>query len=86
MVVGGGLKEGGIITEIYPESETLHEAIPQKPAEFLRQAIESVHAPSGAIMLCASSVDAMLKEKGLKDGSLFTRIEQAARLTLSQRR
>lgn len=30
-------------------------------------------------MLCASSVDALLKEKGLKAGSLYSRIEQAAR-------
>jgi hypothetical protein len=29
-------------------------------------------------MLCASSVDAMLKEKGLKEGSLSARIKQAA--------
>jgi hypothetical protein len=29
-------------------------------------------------MLAASAVDAMLKEKGLKDGSLYNRIEQAA--------
>jgi len=29
-------------------------------------------------MLAASCVDAMLKEKGLKDGSLYERIEQAA--------
>ena len=29
-------------------------------------------------MLCASAVDAMLKDKGLKDGNLKTRIDQAA--------
>jgi len=29
-------------------------------------------------MLCASSVDAMLKEKGLTSGSLYSRIESAS--------
>ena len=78
VVVGGGSKDGGIITEVYPKPETLQVGIPPRPAEYLRQAIESIHAPSGAIMLCASSVDAMLKVKGLKDGSLNSRIEEAA--------
>ena len=41
------------------------------------QAIESQHAPSGAVMLAASAVDAMLKAKGYKDGNLFSRIDKA---------
>jgi hypothetical protein len=51
--------------------------MPAKAEAFLTQAIECVHAPSGAIMLCASAVDAMLKEKGLKSGVLYARIEKA---------
>jgi hypothetical protein len=46
--------------------------------EYLQQAINSLHAPAGAIMLTASAVDAMLKEKGYKDGSLNSRIDKAA--------
>ncbi len=42
------------------------------------QAIDSLHAPAGAVMLAASSVDAMLKAKGYKDGSLNDRIRKAA--------
>lgn len=42
------------------------------------QALASLQAPAGAVMLAASSVDAMLKEKGLKEGSLNTRIDAAA--------
>ena len=38
----------------------------------------SIHAPAGAVMLTASSVDAMLKAKGYTDGSLYTRIDKAA--------
>jgi len=43
----------------------------------LQQAIDSVFAPSGSVMLCASSVDAMLKEKGYSTGSLYKRITSA---------
>jgi hypothetical protein len=67
-----------LIAEIYPKPEQRLEGLPEKASSLLNQAIESVHAPSGAIMLCASSVDAMLKHKGYKDGSLYTRIEKAA--------
>lgn len=52
--------------------------IPSKPRAFLEQAIASIHAPAGAVMLAASSVDAMLKEKGYVDGTLYMRIDKAA--------
>ncbi|MGH8128750.1 MAG: DUF4145 domain-containing protein [Gammaproteobacteria bacterium] len=40
--------------------------------------MNSRHAPAGAVMLAASSVDAMLKAKGYSEGSLYSRIDQAA--------
>ncbi len=43
----------------------------------MRQAVEALFAPDGAVMLAGSSVDAMLKEKGYKDGSVYKRIEAA---------
>src|SRR5947207_1279456 len=62
-VLGAALSiPGAPISEIIPKPETLDEGLPEKAAAFLRQAVESMHAPSGAIMLCASSVDAMLKD------------------------
>jgi hypothetical protein len=48
--------------------------IPDRAREYLEQAISSISAPAGAIMLAASSVDAMLKEKGLNSGKLYSRI------------
>ena len=66
------------VIEYYPQLQTADEAIPDRARDFLKQAIESLHAPAGAVMLCASSVDAMLKEKGHKDGSLYERIDAAA--------
>ena len=66
------------VTEIYPSGIEVDENIPSKAKAFLNQAIDSIHAPSGAIMLAASSIDAMLKEKGYKEGKLFGRINKAA--------
>jgi hypothetical protein len=62
---------------IFPKPDQIGDGMPKKAQVFLTQALESVHAPSGAIMLCASAVDAMLKEKGLKSESLYSRIEKA---------
>lgn len=51
--------------------------VPDRPRVYLQQAQESLHAPAGALMLCASSVDSMLKIKGYAEGSLHARIEKA---------
>jgi hypothetical protein len=69
----------GPVIEYFPSARTIDELLPDKPREFLRQASESMHAPAGAIMLAASAVDSMLKLKGYKQGSLYARIEQAAK-------
>jgi Domain of unknown function (DUF4145) len=70
------------ITDIWPAPVSVSDAIPPRARDFLSQAIASVHAPAGAVMLAASSVDAMLKDKGLKEGSLNTRIDAAAKAHL----
>jgi hypothetical protein len=67
------------IIQMYPESIMVSDDIPKRAKEYLDQAIESIHAPSGSIMLAASSIDAMLKNKGYKEGSLFGRINEAAK-------
>ena len=69
---------GHPIGEIYPSTPTISDAIPDKARKLLRQAQNSLHAPAGAIMLSASAVDAMLKEKGYTKDSLYKRIDQAA--------
>lgn len=70
--------QGADISQIWPAPQTVADTIPARAREFLSQAIGSIHAPAGAVMLTASAVDAMLKDKGLKDGSLNSRIDQAA--------
>lgn len=73
-------KEADNYTEgIFPYDEgNESKDIPPKPRAFLEQSIASIHAPAGAVMLAASSVDAMLKEKGYLEGSLYSRIDKAA--------
>lgn len=66
------------VQSIYPEPESVNEILPIKVKTYLQQAIDSVFAPAGSVMLCASSVDAMLKEKGLTEGSLCNRINKAS--------
>jgi len=66
------------IEKMWPEMASVSDAVPARAREFLTQALGSLHAPAGAQMLAASSVDAMLKEKGLRTGSLYARIREAA--------
>jgi hypothetical protein len=66
------------IVAYYPSSAEVDAEVPDRPRAFLKQAQESLHAPAGAVMLCASAVDAMLKIKNYTDGSLYARIERAA--------
>jgi len=70
-------KNNTYIEEMYPKPLEVEEAIPVRAKEYLEQAINSISAPAGAVMLAASSVDAMLKDKGLTEGSLYARINQA---------
>ncbi|MDZ4307249.1 DUF4145 domain-containing protein [Allopontixanthobacter sp.] len=69
-------KELSIIRS-FPNLEKAAEELPQKAAKFLQQALESKHAPDGALMLAASAIDAMLKDKGFKAGTLYQRIQKA---------
>lgn len=77
VVTAAAQQKGYEATEIYPTPRSVDDAIPDRAKEYLKQAIDSIHAPSGAVMLAASSVDAMLKEKTYKSGSLYQRIEKA---------
>lgn len=65
------------IQQMFPSPVFVDSSIPAKARAYLNQAIDSLHAPSGAVMLAASSIDAMLKEKGFKEGSLYKRINKA---------
>lgn len=66
------------LLETYPSDDSLDGSIDDAAKNYLQQCRDSLHAPSGAVMLAASAVDAMLKAKGHKDGSLYQRIKDAA--------
>ena len=77
LVIASSKEERGPATEIYPPPIMFDEAIPERARTFLEQAVNSLHAPAGSVMLSASSVDAMLKAKGYGAGSLYSRIDRA---------
>lgn len=78
VVIAWATKPGQEVMQIFPEPQTVDDDIPEKPKAYLKQAIASIHAPAGAVMLAASSVDSMLRIKGYSDGTLYKRIEKAA--------
>ncbi len=77
-VLASAYDNNEVVLEIYPSPESLSPYIPESARYYLQQAIDTVHAPSGSVMLSASAVDAMLKEKEYKDGNLYSRINKAA--------
>lgn len=66
------------IRRLWPSVEVVAHEVPARARGYLQQAIDSKAAPDGAVMLAASSIDAMLKDKGLKAGTLNSRINEAA--------
>lgn len=78
MVTAASTHENGPTVLIYPKPVEVDEEIQGSAREYLSQAIQSQHAPSGAVMLANSSIDAILKGKGYREGSLYQRINKAA--------
>lgn len=66
------------VTQIFPATLEFSSDIPARARAYLTQAADALNSPAGAVMLTASAVDSMLKEKGLKEGSLYARIDKAA--------
>jgi len=69
--------DGGEVEALFPANQRVAEELPAQAKSYFAQALESLHAPDGAVMLAASAVDAMLKNRGYRDGGLYARIEQA---------
>lgn len=66
-----------IVVQIFPDQKEAHEDLPAVARQFLQQAYETLHAPDAAAVMAGSAVDAMLKEVGYQEGSLYTRIDKA---------
>jgi hypothetical protein len=65
------------VEEIIPAPKTAHEDIPELPRNYLQQAFRTLHAPDAAAVMAGSAVDAMLKELGYTEGSVYVRINKA---------
>jgi len=79
LVTAAAPQENAVVIEYYPTLDGIDDAIPSPARDYLEQANETIHAPSGSILLCASSIDSMLKIKGYEEGKLYTRINKAAK-------
>jgi len=78
LVTAASNRTDSYVTEIYPTTSQVDDSIPEKARGYLDQALNSLHAPAGAVMLAASAVDSMLKAKNYAEGNLYNRINQAA--------
>lgn len=65
------------LLSLYPTTDAVDEELPERAKQYLGQAIGSLHAPDGAVMLAGSAVDAMLKDKNYKEGTVYARIDAA---------
>lgn len=72
-----GSQAQSFILTLYPSPKELDPDLPERVRTYLMQATESLHAPDGAAMLAGAAVDAMLKEKGFENGSVYHRIDEA---------
>lgn len=77
LVTAARFPEYSEIIEYHPSKPELSELIPPRPRHILQEAINALSTPSGAIVLAASAVDAMLQELGFTKGKLYPRINEA---------
>ena len=55
--------------QVHPATRQVSAELPERAADYLQQAMDSIGtAPSGAVMLAASAVDAMLAGQGAQGG------------------
>lgn len=79
VVAASSYRQDGPVTEYYPRGRgPFSTTIPERARDYLLQARESLAQPAASIMVCASAVDALLKDKGFKEGNLHDRINKAA--------
>jgi hypothetical protein len=65
------------IEAFYPDIQRAAIELPETARRYLQQAMETLHAPDAAAVMAGSAVDAMLKDLGLTEGSVYERIDQA---------
>jgi len=66
-----------MVAKIFPDVWHVSELVPERVRNYLAQAHHTLSAPDASVVMSASSIDAMLKDNGLSEGSLYSRIERA---------
>jgi len=64
---------------IYPGAWVPEDVIPTRTQNYLSQAHKTLNAPDASVIMSASSIDSILKDKGLREGSLYKRINEAVK-------
>jgi len=78
LVAAWALDDGGTVIQFFPTVPIIDDMVPERPREYLSQAQESLAQPAASIVVSASAVDSILKQRGLTEGSLYDRIDKAA--------
>jgi hypothetical protein len=76
------VNDSAIAIWVVPQPDSLSTDIPPKAARFLIQARETLSSPDASVVMSASAVDAMVKERGYVQGSLYSGIEAAEKAGL----
>lgn len=73
-----GSPEGNpFVDAVFPAVWEADSALPPSVARFLKQARQTLNSTDASVVMSASAIDAMLKDKALTEGSLHTRIAKA---------
>lgn len=75
--VPGLPKEIAPVSEIFPDIWEVSDVVPDRVSTYITQAHRTLHAPDASVVMSASSIDAMLKDHRLDEGSLYSRIDKA---------
>lgn len=62
---------------MFPAVWEVNDIVPERARTYLAQAHKTLNAPDASVVMSASSIDAMLKDHGLTEGSLYARIDKA---------
>lgn len=62
---------------MFPAVWEVNGVVPERARNYLAQAHKTLNAPDASVVMSASSIDAMLKDHGLTDGTLYSRIDKA---------
>lgn len=70
--------KSGDVVEMFPSARSIDGSIPERAQRHLQETVDTLQSPGASIVAAASAVDAMLKARGYREGSLYERIDRAA--------